>query len=256
MRRHRVVPAPSPGMASPNPFQRQPTPTQRAVTPNGLQRVGRTTRRKPAVTGRANQKDFRGRKHTAIQPDAERQYILSRIHDLLSFLSKPALRNVVKKSRSTSVNVLPAIDGRATSTSSTACSKSCWCSRKLSRINRRARFRTTAPPIRPAVITPSRELAPSGSRRQLAIRQPFTNRLPFRRTRAKSRPCLSRAARPNPSPSGVPPPMPLALRPASNASARSGAGCAGSLARSCSNCGSGIHAAVCGEFSTVDIVAS
>ena len=89
------------------------------------------------------------------------------------------------------------MDCRATSTRSTGAVRSCWWSRKLSRMSRRARLRTTAPPIRLAVITPSREEACAGSRRQFAIRQPDTSRSPPCRVRRKSRPCLMRAARQN-----------------------------------------------------------
>jgi hypothetical protein len=244
-------------MASGDSLQRQPTPAQRSVAGNSFQRVGGTTWGKTALAGRANKESLRWRKRPAIQPNAEQQNVLRRVHNGVGPFNKPAFCSVDKKSCSTSANPLPTMEGRATKTNSTVCSKSCWCNRKVSRNNRRARFRETAPPIFPAVITPRREFVSPGRRRQFAIRQPLASRSPCRRTRAKSRLCLSRAARPSLSPFGVPRPMRLVgLRPGSSVCAPFGAGCARSLGRSCSNCGSRTRAAVCGESSTVDIVAS
>jgi hypothetical protein len=51
-------------------------------------------------------------------------------------------------------------------------------------------------PIFLLVTTPSRGFAPAGSLCQLAIRQPSASRSPACRTRAKSRPCARRDARP------------------------------------------------------------
>ncbi len=88
---------------------------------------------------------------------------------------------------------------RAISTRSTGWANSLWCNRKASRNSRRARLRTTAPPIRELVTTPSlEEDADSGSFSQLAMRHPVTNRSPDSRTRANSLACLRRAAGPNP----------------------------------------------------------
>ena len=111
--------------------------------------------------------------------------------------NRPARRSVVRKSFSTSANFFPAIEFRATRTSSTGCANSFWCCRKLSRNKRRARLRTTAPPIRRLVTTPNRGAAPSGKECQLAIRQPSVSRCPCCRTRKKSRCCRRRAGRPS-----------------------------------------------------------
>ena len=111
--------------------------------------------------------------------------------------SKPARRSAARKSFSTSAKPRPAIEGRATRTSSTGGDSSYWWSRKLSRSKRRARLRSTAPPMRRLVTTPSFGDAPSDSRRQLAMRQPRASRSPSRRKRAKSRFCPSREARPS-----------------------------------------------------------
>lgn len=109
------------------------------------------------------------------------------------YFNRFARCNAVRKSFSTSAKFFPAMELRATSTSSTGRAKSCWCCRKLSRSNRRARLRTTAPPIWRLVTTPNRGAAPSGKAFQLAIRHPKASRCPSRRTRTKSRGCWSRA---------------------------------------------------------------
>jgi len=85
---------------------------------------------------------------------------------------------------------------RATKTSSMGCVNSCWCSRKLSRSNRRARLRSTAPPIFLLVTIPNFGLAPADNLFQFAIRQPCASRSPCCRTRPKSRFCASRKPRP------------------------------------------------------------
>ncbi len=115
---------------------------------------------------------------------------------------KPAFRNDFKKSLSTPANPCCKIEPRATSTKSTGAESSCRCNRKVSRSQRLARLRTTAPPTFLLTTTPRREAVPSGSRIQLAIRQPCTVRWPANRTRAKSRPCLIRKRRPNPRRAG------------------------------------------------------
>lgn len=208
---------------------------------------------KAAMPGWADQKNLGGREHALIHAHSKNYRMLDGIH--LGPFNNPALRNVVKKSRSTSANRFPAIEGRATRTKSTGEPSSDRCNRKLSRNSRRARLRATAAPTFLEVITPSRESAFATSRRQLAMRHPVTMRSPSRRTRANSRACLSRVARPNPRPRGVPAPI-RCFKPASNACVPRGADCAEPRGRSCSNCGSRNRVAACGESSTVDIVAS
>jgi len=194
-----VIAAAAPGMASANPPHGQPAPSQRAVRSDGVQRVFRATRGEPATAQRPEQQRFCRGNHPAIQAHAQHQNMLDRVHSARPAMgfNNLALRSVVKKSFSTAANPLPAMDWRATSTSSTGAARSYWCKRKASRRSRRARLRTTALPMRPAVITPRREKASAGSERQFAIRQPVTSRCPSRRTRAKSRPCLRRTARQN-----------------------------------------------------------
>ena len=108
----------------------------------------------------------------------------------------PARFNAARKSFSTSANCLPAMELRATKTISTGCTKSCWCSRKLSRSSRRARLRATALPIFLLVTTPSFGAVPAGRRCQFAMRQPSASRSPRCRMRANSRLCCRRDGRP------------------------------------------------------------
>ncbi len=91
------------------------------------------------------------------------------------------------------------MDARATKTSSTGDFRWPRFSRNVSRINRRARFRTTAPPIFRLVTTPSRDSLPSGKTSQLAIKQPCTSRWPPSFTRRNSCPSRNRADRGRPN---------------------------------------------------------
>jgi hypothetical protein len=197
--RDRILTASAPGMAAAYPTHRQPAPVRRPVHAQGVQRVFGAARREAAAPQRPEKECLGRRQHPTIEAHAGHQNMLNRIHSglLAAHFNNLALRRVVKKSRSTWAKPLPTIDGRATRTKSTGTAKSCWCRRKLSRSSRRARLRTTAPPIRPAVITPRREDVSVGNRCQLAIRHPTTSRSPLWRTRRKSRPCLMRAARAN-----------------------------------------------------------
>mgnify|MGYP003382063385 CR=1 FL=1 len=85
-----------------------------------------------------------------------------------------AWRTAVRKSRSTSRNVLPTIDLRATRTADTGRVNSARWRRNASRSRRLARFRTTAPPIERLATRPTRSwsspAASAGS--QFRIRQP------------------------------------------------------------------------------------
>jgi len=164
-----------------------------------VHRILRTGGLKTAACQRAENHSQCGRDHSLIDAHTQDQNSLDRVHGLVSLaaISSFALLSVVKKSCSTSENLLPAIDGRATSTISTFRLRSCWWSLKHSRSRRLARFRTTAHPILPAVITPKRDRLASGSDCQLIIRQPTTIRCPCWRNRWKSRPCLMRSARLN-----------------------------------------------------------
>jgi len=190
--RRRIMSAIAPGMTAADPFDGQPAAPQRTPRSDGVHRILRATRRETAAAPGSEQKDQHRRNRPAVGANGKNQCVLGRIH---AGFSRPARRRVVRKSFSTSAKFFPAIEWRATSTSSTGCASSFWCCRKLSRNNRRARLRTTAPPIRRLVTTPNRGAAPAGSECQLAMRQPRVSRCPCRRTRAKSRCCRSRAGR-------------------------------------------------------------
>jgi hypothetical protein len=152
---------------------------------HGLRRVLRTGGFKSTARQRPVNDHQRGGKHSLIGAYAQYQNALGWVHGLISLAgdSNFALLRVVKKSCSTSENLFPAIDGRATSTMSTFRLRSCWWIRKHSLSRRLARFRTTAHPIFPAVITPSRERLASGRCCQLIIRQPSAKRCPCWRNR-------------------------------------------------------------------------
>jgi hypothetical protein len=87
------------------------------------------------------------------------------------------------------------MDARATSTISTGRARSCWCNRKVSLNNRRARLRTTDSPIFLLVITPTLLAEPGGRSAKLRIKQPDVKRWPLARVRAKSLVLLMRLAR-------------------------------------------------------------
>jgi hypothetical protein len=197
--RDRVIATPAPGMASANPAKCQPAAGQRSVGPEGVQGVFGTTGSEAALPQWPEQQGLCRRNHPAIQAHGKDQDMLGRIHSTHSItrFNNRAFRSVVKRSLSTTANGFPAIEGRATSTRSTGAARSCWWTRKLSRRSRRARLRTTAPPIRRPVITPRRDGASAGSRRQFAMRQPRASRSPRWRTKPKSRLCLIRAERQN-----------------------------------------------------------
>jgi hypothetical protein len=255
------MPAIAPGMTAANPLDGQPAAGQRTLRTDGVHRVLRATRRETAATSGPEEENQHGRNRPAVGANAKNQCVLGRFH---ADFSKPARRSVVRKSFSTSAKFFPAMEFRATSTSSTGCASSSWCCRKLSRNNRRARLRTTAPPIRRLVTTPNRGVAPSGNECQLAIRQPRARRCPCCRTRANSRCCRSRAGRRSrrrlvsgvrsrwAEASGDEAGMGRRIRRASGACALRGAGCAGWRVRFWSICGQGIRAAVCAGFWTVD----
>ncbi len=255
------MPAIAPRLAAANPSGRQPAAGQRAPRTDGLHCILRTTRRKPAAAGRPEQKSERGRNRPAINADRKNQTVLGQVH---AGFNKPARCSIVRKSFSTPANFFPAMEFRATSTSSTGCANSFWCCRKLSRSNRRARLRTTAPPIFRLVTTPNRGAAPSGNECQLAMRQPSASRCPCCRTRAKSRCCWSRAARRRrrrpaagvrsrlAGASGDEAGMNTRIKRASGVCAPRGGGCATWPGHFSWTCGREIRAAVCAGFLMAD----
>ena len=188
--------AAAPWMTPPDPAQCQPGAPQCAMPAHRLQRVSRTTGLEAALAQRTEKQRFSGRDYHAINPNCENQDVLCQIHVPLSPFNNPAFLRVVKKSRSTSAKLLLTIEGRATNTKSTGRVSLAWWRRNASRKSRRARFRTTAPPMRLEVITPNRERIPGLDACQLATRHPSGSRCPCSRSLVKSRPCLMREARP------------------------------------------------------------
>jgi hypothetical protein len=196
-RRHRIGSAPTPWVTTPQPLQGQPSPTPRAMSFNRLHRVYRATRVKPAPRRRPQHRQLQGRERPAVNPDQHHQNPLCRVHGDASNLAR---RITPTKSRSTSSNRFPTIEGRATSTASTGTTKSGRCTRNTSRNKRFARFRTTAGPTLRLATTPTRAREPNGNRRQFAIKHPCTTRSPSSRNARKSRRSRNRAARGSPNP--------------------------------------------------------
>ena len=243
------MPATAPRMAAANTLYPQPTPAQRSMSFDRFQGVFRTTRRVTTPRERPQNARLHRRKHPPIHSHAKNQNALCRAHSPI--FNNPAFLNAVKKSFSTSPKLFPAMTGRATSTRSSGWANSCWCSRNASRISRRARFLTTAPPTLRDVITPSRVRASGLSLLKFAIRQPVTSLWPCWRILAKSRPCLIRCFLENRCPPGF-----SALKQVSTACVRRAADCAEWRGRFWSSCGSKSRVAACGEFSRVGIVVS
>ena len=126
--RDRVRTAGTPRVAPPNAPQGQPATCQGAMPFDGLQGIGRATRRKPALDLRSEYEQLRWRDYPAVKPHAKDQNVLGCVH--FTFFNKPAFRSVVKRSRSTVPNPLSVMEARATRTSSTGWASSCWCRRK------------------------------------------------------------------------------------------------------------------------------
>src|SRR3974390_2546738 len=144
--RHRIFAAAAPGMTAADTFYCEPGPPQCPVQGDRFQRVIRAAWLKPAMGEWPENEGLGGRDHPTVKLQAENNGVLRRVHVPLRHFNNPAFRRLVKKSHSTSVNPLPAIEGRATRIRSSGCTSSCWCCRKLSRNNLRARLRSTAPP--------------------------------------------------------------------------------------------------------------
>lgn len=118
---HRVVARTAPGMAATEPMSGQPRTAQGPMLFHRLQSILRACGFKTAACQRAKYNCQHGRDHSLIDAHAQDQNSLDRVHGVVSLadVSSFALLRVVKKSCSTSENLLPAIDGRATSTIST-----------------------------------------------------------------------------------------------------------------------------------------
>jgi len=83
LRGDRVVATAAVRVTPADPFHREPASGKGSVRANRLQRVSRTTGRKPATAQRAKEGRLRRRDRPAIKPDAEDQDVLQRIHWLL-----------------------------------------------------------------------------------------------------------------------------------------------------------------------------
>lgn len=122
--RHRVPSAATPRMAAADPADGQATAVNGAMPGNGLGGVLRATRREPALRQRPEQQALRRREQALVKAHPDRENVLRRIHDPLGCANNFAFRMVAKKSRSTSANGLPTIEGRATRTNSIGRGKS------------------------------------------------------------------------------------------------------------------------------------
>jgi hypothetical protein len=113
---HRVVPASTPRMTSPQPAEHQPTPPQGAVTANRFQSILGTRGSEATPTqGTENRLLYRGQ-DPAVQSDDPQKDKLDRVHN---GRNSRAFLMAARKSRSTSDKPLPTIEDRATKTVST-----------------------------------------------------------------------------------------------------------------------------------------
>lgn len=112
----------------------------------------------------------------------------------------PASRRHRSRSRSTIVRLFPTMEDLATRTNVAGPVIRCRFSRNASRIKRRTRLRTTAPPSLRLVTNPRRTSLPSPDRCQLSSNPPQARRSPTRRRRANSREPRKRCARPKLNP--------------------------------------------------------
>ena len=119
-----VLPSASPGMTAAQTLQGQPTPGQDAMPGDRFDRVGRATRRKPAMAKRSKNKDLCRRNRPSVYPQTQDENVLPCVHFPPRSFNSPAFLRLVKKSLSTSANSLPAIEGRATRTNSKGCVRS------------------------------------------------------------------------------------------------------------------------------------
>jgi hypothetical protein len=101
------------------------------------------------------------------------------------------------KSRDTYEKGRPTIEWRATRTMSAGFVMKCCFKRKASRISRRARFRTTAPPSFRLVIMPTRDSEPEIDGPQFRTRHPHEIRPPSILSLPKTRPSRRRFERGN-----------------------------------------------------------
>ena len=103
-------------MAAGEPLCRQAGSINGSVKLNGFDGITRARGLKSAMAGRPEKRRQNGRERHLIEANGRNHSSLSHIH----WVAAPVLdlRKVNKKSRSTSLNFFPAIDGRATKTTS------------------------------------------------------------------------------------------------------------------------------------------
>ena len=234
----------APGMALADAFRCEPQAPAQTMTANRFSGVNRTGGMKPAAAKRARQRVQDRRQHALVNPQRAYRDTLSNVH---SVFNNSARRNAVTKSPSTAAKSFSTIDCRATSTMSIGRAIRCWFNRNASRNKRRARVRTTAPPIFLLVITPTRVFSAST---QFRTRHPTASRRPCTRARSKSRPFCKRRSRG--SRKGRPAALMIRCRPESGVCGQHAGGSSKSRARSWLSSGCGTRAGVCDESSMVD----
>ena len=146
---HRVMAATAPRVAAADPFYGEQAAGDRTMRADGLHRVLRTSGSEPAAAGRTKEKKLCRRNRPAIRADGEHQQVFWNIQHPTSDIQRPMARsnhpwmfnvgcwvfdvfhfsnfarfNAVRKSFSTSANVRPAIEFRATRMISTGCASS------------------------------------------------------------------------------------------------------------------------------------
>src|SRR5262245_37175065 len=116
---HGIGATTAPGMTATDAFDRQPAAARHAVNSDRFERILRAARLETAPATWAKQRALHRRKHPTIKPNPEHQNVLTCVHPD-PYLKSLAFRRVVKKSFSTSANIFPAMEGRATRTRSTS----------------------------------------------------------------------------------------------------------------------------------------
>jgi hypothetical protein len=111
-------------MATAEPPGRQQATAPGAINNDRFDAVLRATRFEAAPAILPQQHVFERRKEQSVCPQTTDQNVLKKVQTRSRF-SKPALAKVAKKSFSTEANVLPLMDGRATSTKSVGVVISC-----------------------------------------------------------------------------------------------------------------------------------
>lgn len=106
-------------MATADALQGQAGAVQRTVPPDGFQGVSGAAGCETAVAQRSEQAGFSRGNDYPIELNPKNQDVLCHVHVPLSPFNNPAFLRLVKKSFSTSLKLLPTMEGLATSTRST-----------------------------------------------------------------------------------------------------------------------------------------